>query len=134
MRELYIYYRVDDAHVAAARRAVEAMHDRLRQAHPGLVARLLTRAGDGSAPQTWMETYALPGSTGGVDADLEAGIEAGGRKLGASRRGLAPCRGVHRHRRRLTQRPRAQSARSISTWAMPVSSNSGPRRTKPARS
>ena len=30
--------------------------------------------------------------------------------------------------------PRAQRARSISTWAMPASSNSGPRRTKPARS
>ena len=43
MRELYIYYRVDEAHVAAARHAVEAMHDRLREAHPGLVARLLTR-------------------------------------------------------------------------------------------
>jgi len=75
MRELYIYYRVDDAHVAAARRAVDAMHDRLRQTHPGLAARLLIRAGDGSASQTWMETYALPGSAQGVDGDLEAGIE-----------------------------------------------------------
>jgi len=75
MRELFIYYRVDDAHVAAARRAVDAMHDRLRQAHPGLAARLLIRIGDGSGLQTWMETYALPGSTHGVDGDLEAGIE-----------------------------------------------------------
>jgi folate-binding protein YgfZ len=46
-------------------RAVEAMHGRLRQAHPGLATRLLIRAGDGSALQTWMETYALPGSTQG---------------------------------------------------------------------
>jgi len=76
MRELYIYYRVDDAHIAAARRAVEAMHDRLRQAYPGLVARLLTRAGDGSAPQTWMETYALSGSADGVVAEVEALIAA----------------------------------------------------------
>jgi len=75
MRELYIYYRVRDAHAAAARRAVEAMHDRLRQAYPGLVARLLTRAGDGSAPQTWMETYALPGSADGVGTEIETLIE-----------------------------------------------------------
>ena len=77
MRELYIYYRVDDAHVAAARLAVQAMHDRLRQAHPGLVARLLIRVGEGSCLQTWMEIYSLPCSTRGVDGDLEAGIEAG---------------------------------------------------------
>lgn len=76
MRELYIYYRVADADVAAARRSVEAMHERLHQAHPGLVARLLTRADDGSAPQTWMETYALAGSDEGVGAQLEAEIEA----------------------------------------------------------
>ena len=76
MRELYIYYRIDEAHVAAARHAVEAMHDRLREAHPGLVARLLTRTGDGSASQTWMETYALPGSADGVAAEIEARIEA----------------------------------------------------------
>jgi len=76
MRELYIYYRVRDAHAAAARRAVEAMHDRLREAHPGLIARLLTRAGGDSAPQTWMETYALPGSADGVGTEVEALIEA----------------------------------------------------------
>ena len=75
MRELYIYYRVADADAVAARREVEAMHDRLRQAHPGLVARLLNRADDGSGQQTWMEIYALPGSAGGIPADLEASIE-----------------------------------------------------------
>jgi hypothetical protein len=75
MRELYIYYRVDAAQAAAARSAVQAMHDRLRHAHPALDARLLVRPIDGSAPQTWMETYALPGSAGGVDGDLEALIE-----------------------------------------------------------
>jgi len=76
MRELYIYYRIDGAHVAAARGAVEAMQEQLRRAHPGLVARLLIRAGDGSVLQTWMETYALTGSSEGVGADLEATIEA----------------------------------------------------------
>jgi len=76
MRELFVYYRVDAANAAAARRAVLAMHDRLRGVHPGLDARLLIRAGDGSAPQTWMETYAVPGAADGVDADIEASIEA----------------------------------------------------------
>ena len=76
MRELYIYYRVEGVQAAAACRAVEAMQAQLRRDYPALVARLLTRAGDGSVPQTWMETYALPGSTGGVDSDLEATIEA----------------------------------------------------------
>ena len=75
MRELFVYYRVDAAQAGAARRAVLAMHDRLRRAHPGFVARLLTRSGDDSAPQTWMETYALPGSVDGIDATLEATIE-----------------------------------------------------------
>ena len=76
MRELFVYYPVDAANAAAARRAVLAMHDRLRGVHPGLDARLLIRAGDGSAPQTWMETYALPGSADGIDARLEAVIDA----------------------------------------------------------
>jgi hypothetical protein len=76
MRELFIYYRIDAAVAADTRREVEAMHDRLRQAHPGLAARLLTRAGDSPAQQTWMETYALRGAPAGVGADIEAGIEA----------------------------------------------------------
>ena len=76
MRELFVYYRVDGSDAGAARRAVGVMHDRMRRAHPGLDARLLTRAGDGSSMQTWMETYALPGSAHGVDASVEAAIEA----------------------------------------------------------
>jgi hypothetical protein len=76
MRELFVYYRVDAPNAAAARRAVQAMHERLRGAYPGLETRLLIRAGDGATPQTWMEVYALPGSSRGVDADLEAAIEA----------------------------------------------------------
>ena len=77
MRELFVYYRVESAQADAARRAVQAMQERLRGAHPGLDARLLVRGGGGaSLLQTWMETYALPGSPEGVDARLEARIEA----------------------------------------------------------
>jgi hypothetical protein len=76
MRELFVWYRIDAVAAARARAAVEAMHARLRAQHPGLVARLLVRAGDGPAPETWMETYALPGASGGIDARLESGIEA----------------------------------------------------------
>jgi hypothetical protein len=76
MRELFVYYRIDPAAAAATREAVEAMQARLRSSHPGLVARLLVRDEDGSAPQTWMETYALPGSREGVDRRLEAAIAA----------------------------------------------------------
>ena len=50
MRELFVYYRVDDAHAAAARRAVAGDARPPAPAHPGLDARLLIRAGDGSAP------------------------------------------------------------------------------------
>jgi len=76
MRELFVYYRVEAAAAAAARDAVDAMQARLRHSHPGLVARLLVRDEDGPGPQTWMETYARPGSREGVDRRLEAAIEA----------------------------------------------------------
>ena len=76
MRELFVYYRIDDGAASAARDAVEAMQERLRVAHPGLVARLLVRDDDASTPQTWMETYALPGSSAGADRHVEAAVEA----------------------------------------------------------
>jgi len=75
MRELYVYYRIDPAVAAAAREAVDAMHERLRLRHPALVARLLVRAEAGATAQTWMETYALAGSPEGVEPLLEAAIE-----------------------------------------------------------
>jgi len=49
---------------------------------------------------------------------------------GRTRRRPAPRRVVHRRRLNAS----AQRTRSISTWAIPASSNSGPRRTNPARS
>ena len=59
-------------HAARSRRCTTACARRI----PDSIARLLIRAGDGSRLQTWMETYALPGSADGIDASLEAGIEA----------------------------------------------------------
>ncbi len=75
MRELFVYYRIRDADAAAAGAAVLAMQHALRHAHPGLAARLLVRAGEGEALQTWMETYSLSAEPLGVAADLEVEIE-----------------------------------------------------------
>lgn len=75
MRELYIYYRVNHRDESAALRAAAAMQQTLRERHAGLQARLLRRpeaAADGQ--QTWMETYALPGT--GVNTALEREIDA----------------------------------------------------------
>jgi hypothetical protein len=76
MRELFVYYRVHAAGAAQVRRAVLAMQRELGAAHPGLIARLLTRPrADGGA--TWMETYAFDaqfGSTAGIDTQIEAAI------------------------------------------------------------
>ncbi len=78
MRELYVYYRVAPARADAARAVVTEAQAGLRTRHPGLVARLLRRAdaADPAASQTWMETYALPGSAEGVDAAVQAQVEA----------------------------------------------------------
>jgi Domain of unknown function (DUF4936) len=76
MRELFVYYAVHAAAAAEAHDAVLAMQRELRAAHPGLIARLLTRPrADGGA--TWMETYAFDakhGSTHGIDAQIESEI------------------------------------------------------------
>ena len=76
MRELYVYYRVRETDATAARAAVLAMHDGLRLSQPGLIVRLLTRSGTGDdGPQTWMESYSMPGEAQGVGSGLEALIE-----------------------------------------------------------
>jgi len=75
MRELYVYYRIRDTDAAAAGQAARSMQDALRAAHPGLTARLLTRAGAGEALQTWMEIYSRAAPSQGVDAALEGSIE-----------------------------------------------------------
>jgi hypothetical protein len=76
VRELFVWYRVDERHAEAARAAVAAMHRALVANWPGLQSRLLVRSDAGR--QTWMETYARPrdatGHGDGVDAALEAAI------------------------------------------------------------
>ena len=75
-RELFVYYRVAAASARSARAAVDAMHTALRDAHPGLEARLLRRSGGPTeSAQTWMETYARPAMSAGVDAALQQAID-----------------------------------------------------------
>lgn len=78
MRELFVWYRVDDRCADAARAAVAAMQRALASSCPGLRMRLLVRQGAGV--QTWMESYARApsphGDSRGVDAETEAAIAA----------------------------------------------------------
>lgn len=78
MRELFVYYRIRAGDAAAALAAVHAMQRRLREQHPALVARLLRRADETGAVQTWMETYAtdLNREPAGVSPSWQAEIEA----------------------------------------------------------
>ena len=66
--ELYVYYRVASADEALACAQVQALQQRLRQALPGLQARLLRRDADVASAglSTWMETY---GHADGLRAD-----------------------------------------------------------------
>ena len=78
MRELFVWYRVDDHNADTLRAAVEAMQRSLERTFPGVRARLLIRL-DGDR-QTWMETYArsspAAGTENGIDAATEAAIAA----------------------------------------------------------
>jgi uncharacterized protein DUF4936 len=78
LRELFVWYRVDEHRAVAARAAVAAMQRALASSCPGLRMRLLVRRGAGV--QTWMESYARApsrhGDDGGVDAETEAAIAA----------------------------------------------------------
>ena len=76
MRELFIYYRVRASDAAAALRAVQRLQADLRARHPQLRTRLLQRPETDQDLQTWMETYATETSVGGIDAALQADIEA----------------------------------------------------------
>ena len=102
-------------------------------AWPGLQARLLVRRRRRPADLDGDLCASASGARhdDGIDAAIEAAIAAAAWPLASLHRGPAPRRGVRRSRR---ARLHAQSTRSISTWAIPASSNSGPRRTKPARS
>lgn len=81
MRELFIYYRVRNADATRVRKAVVAMQDELRAGHPALHTRLLIRQGEGDGPQTWMETYSGGSGSAGIDAAVEALIEAHAKRL-----------------------------------------------------
>ena len=78
MRELFVWYRVDDRNADALRAKVESLQRSLEQKHPGLRARLMIRGEPGR--QTWMETFARSprdsGDAGGVDGATEAAIAA----------------------------------------------------------
>jgi hypothetical protein len=75
VRELFVYYRVRNHALPAAREAVLRMQRALRIAHPDLVARLLRRRDGSPGVETWMETYAVSGARGdGVDASIESAI------------------------------------------------------------
>jgi hypothetical protein len=93
MRELYVYYRIDPRDAASGRAQVEQLFDRLCRRHGGLHARLLTRppAGDGAA-ETWMEVYTHPH---GIDAQLQAGIQAAAQGVPQARLGERHAEAFH---------------------------------------
>jgi hypothetical protein len=83
VQELFVYYRVRGADSAAAQQAVTALHARLRQQFPRLVARLLCRAEVSGEDPTWMETYAMGPreDAAGITAEIQQAIEAEARTL-----------------------------------------------------
>lgn len=83
VRELFIYYRLHSSNATAAMALVQAFQARLRERHPQLIARLLSRSDETLERQTWMETYSTdPTRDGdGVSAEIESDIEAHARVL-----------------------------------------------------
>ena len=88
MRELYLYWHVAPADLAAAAAGMRAFQAGLMAAQPGLQCRLLRRSDDRDPRATLMETYQRPG---GIDAGLQAQIVA----LGAQ--AVAPWCDGQRH-------------------------------------
>ena len=77
MRELFIYYRLQSIHAAAAEALVIGFQAQLRKQYPPLIPRLLRRSDIGSdGLQTWMETYSTDPmrEPRGVTAELESAI------------------------------------------------------------
>ena len=78
MRELFVWYRVEERNADALRAEVEALQRSLEQRFAGLRARLLVR--HEADRQTWMETFARPprepSDVGGIDATTEAAISS----------------------------------------------------------
>jgi hypothetical protein len=79
MRELFIYYRLQSIHAAAAEALVIGFQAQLRQQYPPLISRLLRRSDTGiDGQQTWMETYSTDPmrEPAGVTAELVSGVAA----------------------------------------------------------
>ena len=72
MSDLFIYYRVPDAHAGQLAPRVHAMQARLRAAH-GVAGQLKRRPGSSDGQQTWMEIYLATGA--GFDAALAAAVQ-----------------------------------------------------------
>jgi hypothetical protein len=77
-RQLFIYYRVAEAHADAAIAAAQEMQAALTARRPGLRAALLYRPEAADGGITLMETYAVDAEVApqGVGAALQAEIEA----------------------------------------------------------
>lgn len=93
MRELYVYYKLSPSNEPQARQRVDVAQGELRQAYPGLSARLLQRPDLGSdGMRTWMEVYAMSDDAGsaGIDTVIEGAIAH-------AMRGLDPLLASPRH-------------------------------------
>jgi hypothetical protein len=73
--DLYIYYKVDDAHAASLQAAVVAMQATLAQQF-GVVSQLKRRPEANAGVQTWMEVY--PAAPGNFAATLAEAVERAG--------------------------------------------------------
>lgn len=73
MADLYIYYRVADAHAAQLAPRVLAMQAALAAQH-GIAGQLKRRPESADGRQTWMEVY--PATGAGFDAALHAAVHA----------------------------------------------------------
>ena len=74
-RELYVYYRVAQAHWCDAANAVSTWQQQLCRAHAALAARVLRRPDVRDAAVTLMEIYAREGAA--IDDALQADIAQG---------------------------------------------------------
>ncbi|WP_428423930.1 DUF4936 family protein [Methylibium sp.] len=72
-QELFIYYRVREAHEHTLAAAVGRMQAGLCVTHAGLAARLMRRPDGRDGLHTWMEAYGLPPNpdVAAIAADIE---------------------------------------------------------------
>ena len=77
MRELYVYYEVQEGDAIAAEAEARQFQSALRARTPGLLTRLLRRPDASGGRSTWMEVYAMDPQIepAGVGAALQADIE-----------------------------------------------------------